>query len=389
MRGLTGRLPWVVLGLTVALAVLDRSLVWRYGPDLPAVQVLTDAVGSVGLLGFAVVGAIVAARLPGNPTGWLCSGFALAFWCSAAAGALRQAGWVDSWPLGLVERLFYPLGALLTVFLFLLFPTGRLPSPAWRWLAHAAVACLALACGSGVLVRTDADSTVEVPWALGGTAAEVAVAVFHTGTLGLAVCWLASLASMVPRFRRAAPVEREQLEWVFLAVLLNLGQLVVRPVVPDDVGVVYSEAALATVPVAIGIAVTRYRLFEIDRILSRTVSYALLTGGLLALYLVAVAALRPLLTPLTGTSDLAVVVSTLAAAAAFGPVRWRVQALVDRRFDRARYDAARTVDAYARRLRDQVDLDAVTAGLRDTVVATVGPQRLGLWLRDDGVARRA
>jgi hypothetical protein len=160
-------------------------------------------------------------------------------------------------------------------------------------------------------------------------------------------------------------------------------------VVPDDVGVVYSEAALATVPVAIGIAVTRYRLFEIDRILSRTVSYALLTGGLLALYLVAVAALRPLLTPLTGTSDLAVVVSTLAAAAAFGPVRRRVQALVDRRFDRARYDAARTVDAYARRLRDQVDLDAVTAGLRDTVVATVGPQRLGLWLRDDGVARRA
>jgi hypothetical protein len=107
-----------------------------------------------------------------------------------------------------------------------------------------------------------------------------------------------------------------------------------------------------------------------------------LTAALLGLYLLAVAGLRPLLTPLTGTSDLAVVVSTLAAAAAFRPARRRVQAAVDRRFDRAHYDAALTVEAYARRLRGQVDLDAVTSGLRDTVTTAVGPERLGLWLRD-------
>jgi hypothetical protein len=382
-------LPWVLLGVTVALAGLAVALDWWYGPGRPAAEVLTDAVGSLGLLGFAVVGAVVAARLPRNPIGWLCAAFALTFWTSAVAGALPAAGWVQAWPLGLVERLFHPLGGFLAVLLFLLFPTGRLPAPAWRWLARTAVACLALACCTGVLVRTDADSTVELPWAVTGTAAEVAVAVFYAGSIGLVVCWLASLASMAPRFRRAAPVEREQLKWVFLAVLLNLGQLVVRPLAPDDVGVFYAEVALAAVPVSIGIAVTRYRLFEIDRIVSRTVSYAVLTGGLLALYLVAVAGLRPLLTPLTGTSDPAVVVSTLAVAAAFGPVRRRVQAVVDRRFDRARYDAVRTVDAYARRLRTQVDLDDVADGLRDTVAASVGPERVALWLRDDAVARRS
>lgn len=383
------RLPWGLLGLTCALAALDVVLRWRYGPEAPAAAVLADAVTSLGVLGFAVVGAVVAARLPANPVGWLCTAFALTFWCSATATGLRQAGWVTAWPLGLVERLFFPLGACCAVFVFLLFPTGRLPSPAWRWLARAAVASLALAGAAGVLLRADEDLTVEVPWALTGTAAEVAVFVFHTGSLGLVLCWLASLASMVPRFRHAGPAERQQLKWVSIAVLLNLAQLVVRPLVPDDVGVVYAEVALASVPVAIGIAVTRYRLFDIDRIVSRTVSYAVLTGGLLVLYLVAVTALRPLLTPLTGTSDLAVVVSTLAAAAAFGPVRRRVQGVVDRRFDRARYDAARTVDAYARRLRGEVDLDAVTAGLRETVGRTVGPERVGLWLRDDVVARRS
>jgi hypothetical protein len=383
------RLPWGLLGLTGALAVFAVLLRWRYGPEEPTVAVLTDALTSLGVLGFAVVGAVLAARLPGNPTGWLCTGFALTFWCSATATQLREAGWITSWPLGLVERLFFPLGACCAVFLFLLFPTGRLPSPTWRWLARAAVASLGLAVASGVLVRVDADLTVEVPWALTGSAGEVAVFLFYAGSLGVLSCWLASLASMVPRFRRAAPVEREQLKWVFLAVLLNLAQLVVRPLVPDDVGVVYAEVALAAVPVSIGIAVTRYRLFDIDRILSRTVSYAVLTGGLLGLYVVAVTALRPLLTPLTGTSDLAVVVSTLAAAAAFGPVRRRVQGVVDRRFDRARYDAARTVHAYARRLRREVDLDAVTAGLRETVATTVGPQQLGLWLRDDAGARRS
>jgi hypothetical protein len=159
--------------------------------------------------------------------------------------------------------------------------------------------------------------------------------------------------------------------------------------VPEVLGILPSTlfwtavgaAAFALLPVAVGVAVFRYRLFEIDRIVSRTVSYGLLTAGLIALYLLVVALLRPLLEPLTGSSALAVAGSTLAVAAVFNPARRRLQAGVDRRFDRARYDAARAVDAFAARLRDQVDLDQITEGLCDTVTATVAPGRVGVWLR--------
>ena len=142
-----------------------------------------------------------------------------------------------------------------------------------------------------------------------------------------------------------------------------------------------SAVGFALLPVAVGVAVLRYRLYEIDRIVSRTVSYGLLSAALIGLYLLVVALLRPLLEPLTGSSALAVAASTLAVAAVFNPARRRLQAAVDRRFDRARYDAARAVDAFAARLRDQVDLDEITAGLRDTVTATVAPGRVGVWLR--------
>jgi hypothetical protein len=142
-----------------------------------------------------------------------------------------------------------------------------------------------------------------------------------------------------------------------------------------------NAVTFAFLPVAVAVAVFRYHLFEIDRIVSRTVSYGLLSGGLIALYLLVVALLRPLLEPLTGSSTLAVAASTLAVAAAFNPARRRLQEAVDRRFDRARYDAARAVDAFAARLRGQVDLDEIATGLRDTVVATVSPGRVGLWLR--------
>jgi hypothetical protein len=313
----------------------------------------------------------------------------LLFWSGGMARAVREAGLVSSWPLGLVERLFYPAGICVAAFLFLLFPTGRPPSPGWRWLGRAALVFMCLALFGGLLVREDADLTVELPWALTGTAGKVALALFSTGGFGLAVVWLAAMASMVFRFRHAVPAEREQLRWVFLAVLLNLGQLVVRPLVPDDLGYIYAALALVTLPISIGVAVLRYRLYEIDRIISRTVSYGLLTAALVGLYLLVVALLRPLLEPVTGSSSLAVAGSTLAVAAVFNPARRRLQAVVDRRFDRARYDADRAVQAFAARLRTQVDLDEVTAGLSDTVVATVAPARVAIWLRDVPTPRKA
>jgi hypothetical protein len=189
----------------------------------------------------------------------------------------------------------------------------------------------------------------------------------------------------VLRFRRADSVERRQLSWFLYATAVSAVFLVLRTVLgvlPENLFVeVLNAAGFALLPVAVGIAVLRYRLYEIDRIISRTVSWGLLTAGVVALYLGLVALLRPLLEPVTGSSTLAVAGSTLAVAAVFNPARRRLQTAVDRRFDRARYDAARAVDAFAARLRNQVDLDEITTGLRDTVTTTVAPGRVAVWLR--------
>jgi hypothetical protein len=195
---------------------------------------------------------------------------------------------------------------------------------------------------------------------------------------------LAAMASLVLRFRRAGAVERRQLTWFVYATVVNGVYLV-----PEVFGLLPSTlfwtalgaATFALLPVAVGVAVFRYHLFEIDRIVSRTVSYGLLTAGLIGLYLLVVALLRPLLEPVTGSSALAVAASTLAVAAVFNPARRRLQAAVDQRFDRARYDAARAVEAFAARLRNQVDLDQITTSLCDTVAATVAPGRVAVWLR--------
>jgi hypothetical protein len=195
------------------------------------------------------------------------------------------------------------------------------------------------------------------------------------------------MVSLVLRFRRAGSTERRQLTWFLYATILNGLLLILDPalgLLPPLVSAVMSAVGFALLPVAVGVAMLRYRLYEIDRIVSRTVSYGLLSAGLIGLYLLVVALLRPLLEPLTGSSALAVAASTLAVAAAFNPARRRLQAAVDRRFDRARYDAAQAVEAFAARLRDQVDLDEITSGLCDTVSATVAPGRVAVWLRPAG-----
>jgi hypothetical protein len=193
------------------------------------------------------------------------------------------------------------------------------------------------------------------------------------------------MVSLVLRFRRSGPVERRQLTWFLYATVLLASVLVldgVFGVLPAGVtGAVVNAVAFGLLPVAVGVAVLRYRLYEIDRIVSRTVSYGLLSAALIGVYLLVVALLRPLLEPVTGSSSLAVAASTLAVAAVFNPARRRLQAAVDRRFDRARYDAAQAVEAFATRLRTQVDLDQITDGLCETVTATVAPGRVAVWLR--------
>jgi hypothetical protein len=194
---------------------------------------------------------------------------------------------------------------------------------------------------------------------------------------------LVAMSSLVARFRRAGPVERRQLTWfVYATVLIGVVILLdaLGPGLPGMVSAVVSAISFTLLSVAVGVAMFRYRLFEIDRIVSRTVTYGVLTGAIFGVYLLVVAGLSQLGLP-QGSSDAVVAAVTLAVAALAGRVRRRLQAAVDRRFDRARYDAGRAVDAFALRLRDQVDLEEISTGLRSTVAATLAPTRVAVWLR--------
>jgi hypothetical protein len=214
---------------------------------------------------------------------------------------------------------------------------------------------------------------------------------FIVAALLMLVALVGGAASLVVRFRRTRGIERQQVKWVAFAALWGVavyltGSLTTQlRVISWDL---VMALALFPFPLAIAVAVTRYRLYEIDRIISRTVSYGLLTGGLVGLYALGIVALTPLIAGLGGGSELAVAASTLAVAAAFGPVRRRVQDAVDRRFNRARYDAQRTVDVFRDRLRSEVDLDHLQRELVAVVDGAVAPERVSLWLRHQQPARR-
>jgi hypothetical protein len=358
--------------------------------------------GLVAQLSFVVVGAIVAARRPGNAIGWLfCAiglGTALAFAPNEYArytfvtepGALPAGavvGWFSLWTWDL------SLGLLFT-FLLLLFPTGRLPSRRWRpvaWVAGGVVAAAAVsqALAPGPLGKDLSANPFGIQMA--GGALELLGAVAYPVMVPLLV---ASVASQVVRFRRAQRVERQQLKWfTFGAALLALYVLVAvllidvlnLQVVDVYFGWLFA-VVFSAIPVASGIAILRHHLYDIDRLINRTLVYGLLTVLLGVVYAGVVLVLGQLFGQ--DRSSLAVAGATLAAAAMFQPARHRVQQAVDRRFNRRRYDAARTVEAFSARLRDEVDLDTLAGELLAVANQTVEPTTVSLWLRpSDSVAQ--
>jgi hypothetical protein len=380
----------VLCAVSLSLYVLSNVLRWHLRNEVPAPEPgwLEGTIAALGFSGIPIVGALMASRLPGNPYGWVWCASGLAYGLSDVAGPLAVAVAGPAWVFWVMAAWGWMSALGLLVFVFLLFPTGRLPSSRWRWVARAAGAITVLLMVAVLFFDDPNDPTVVGPWALDAAAGRYLSRAAETGLLAMFLLVLAGMASLVLRFRRANPIERRQLTWFLYATVLFAAVLVldgVLEVLPTGViGAVINALAFTLLPVAVGVAVLRYRLYEIDRIVSRTVSYGLLTAGLIGLYLLVVALLRPLLEPLTGSSTLAVAGSTLAVAAAFNPARKRLQAAVDRRFDRARYDAVRAVDHFAARLRDQVDLNEITAGLCDTVDATVAPGRVAVWLRPPG-----
>jgi hypothetical protein len=364
--------------------------------SLVTVQSGGDLLGAVGqglvALSLATVGAILASRLPSNVIGWLLAagGFCFAVGSGAMGlgvyGLIAHPGSVPGaiWFAWLDEWIWAPaFGAV--VLLVLVYPTGRLLSARWWPVALAAVLLIALITyGSAVGPWTDGTFPVQNPLATAGAAAPGPPG---PGVLGVLVGLitllvpLLSVASLVIRYRRAAGIERAQLKW-FAAVVISLPAFLASTALYQATGAAGVVGNVAGAVAYLGFALLPDRLYEIDRLISRTISYGVLTAIVGGLFVGFILVFQAVLAPVTGSNELAVAGSTLLAAALFQPIRRRVQRLVDRRFNRTRYDAERTVAAFAERLRDEVDLEQLRAEILATVAATVEPSSVSLWLRD-------
>jgi hypothetical protein len=389
------RLAWALAGLAIVLHLLSHLFVLLgIGTGTPGDADVT--LGSIGhYVGFYViplVGAVVAARRPGNAIGWLflatglASGLTVAgrsyadYALFAEPGRLPAGAWAG-WSALWLDVLFF----VFVVLLVLLFPDGRLPSPRWRPVLYALVAGgagigLAGALRPGELYET---LPVENPAAIGGIATlldaieVVAVLVFFPATVAAAV-------GALLRFRRARGEQRQQFKWFalaasFLLVSFLTTMLPIRG--SEEVAHALIGFAFAGLAVAVGVAVLRYRLYDIDRVISKTLVYGSLTVILGATYVGLVLAGHAVLSSFAGGGDLAIAGSTLVVAALFLPARARVQRVVDRRFYRRRYDAQRTLEAFGARLREQTDLERLTGDLGLVVGETLEPAQLSIWIR--------
>jgi uncharacterized protein YndB with AHSA1/START domain len=384
---MSGRgLAWVGLGVYVALTLTAIALVILQGAA-------ADSLGALGFAGFAVVGTLIAVRRPGNAVGWLLLVVAIVFafgntgeaYAESASNPARVAvAWVTSWS----TNVWF---SLVIVILPLLFPDGRLLSRRWRLVLWLAIVDLVLAAGGGAFRpgRLDLQQTsgIENPLGVDGGLPQAALDVDNV--LGGATVALAAVAVVV-RFRRSHGAERQQLKWFALVGVLaamTLSVAVVGSAIGGDefapVAVVGWLTGLAMLgiglPVAMGIAIFRHRLYDVDVVIRRTLVYGALTATLGATYL----ALVLLVGLAVGQSNVAIALSTLAVAALFRPLRARIQGAVDQRFYRRRYDATRTLEAFGARLRDELDLEALGADVRRVVAETVQPAHVSLWLRSE------
>jgi hypothetical protein len=372
-------------------AFASASLVLYLGLMVGALALAGNTYG-LTFLPLTLVGALLAWRRPGNPIGWLLSAFGLlgAFNAFARAYATRGltiapgslpgadvAGWFQSW-----EWAVY-LGILSTA--FMLFPSGRLPSPRWRLALAAVWAVVALICVAIALFSSAPAEEFS-----------------HRNPFAVAILWdyppfmallyavpAVGALSLIVRGRRARGDERQQLKLVGFAVAVFAVVVMIYgaqgplglQLVDESVGDVIFYLATAGLPLSIGIAILRYRLYDIDRIISRTLVYGALTATLAAAYVGTIALLQIALSSFTAQNQLAMAASTLVVAALFQPLRATIQRAVDRRFNRRKYDAARTLETFGARLRSQVDLETLRAEVVAAARETVQPRQASLWLR--------
>ena len=393
-------LAWSLCVLSLSLTGLSLLLL-ALNLSYPGVHIFDYWLeNTVAAAGFSTVGAVIISRRPNNIIGWLlnAAGFLLGlnhFSCEyaiytslAQPGSLpggQAAAWLAYW-------LFVPSSALV-VFLFLLFPTGRLPSSRWRWFAGfsviaASIGVVSMAFSSGVTYLGPVPNPLGI---------ENLRSVDSIVEPFLFTLLLLAASSMFVRLRRATGVERQQIKWfAYAAAVAVSGQILGHSLfVATDAswlrwaGVIPGMVGVLGMPVAMGIAILRYKLYDIDLLIYRTLVYGSLTATLVALYFGGIVLLQRLFVALTGErSTLAVVASTLAIAALFAPLRRRIQSFIDRRFYRRKYDARKTLEAFSVRLRDETDLEALNSELVGVVRETMQPAHVSLWLRPDTASQR-
>ncbi len=409
-------LAWSLAGLTLIMFVATIPL-WflARGADLPDSWRADLGVG--GLLGgalflaFPLVGAMIASKRPENAVGWLCLAIGMlwtligvfeyyAYYGAATPGSVPFPVTMA----GISDWMWVPAMGLLGTYVLLLFPDGRLPSSRWRplaWLSGMVIlllsVCVMLAPG-----RLGNLAGVRKPFGIEG--ADWMVAGAYALLPLLPLCMLASALSLVLRYRRSGGVQRQQIKWMAFAasavVVLYAIAMIVSFVFPEEswttAGSVWwlnllTYAVLSSftlLPIAVGIAVLKYRLYDIDLLINRTLVYGTLTAMLALVYVGGVVGLQSAFRALTGQeSTLAVVASTLAIAALFGPLRRRVQGFVDRRFYRRKYDARKTLEGFSAKLREETDLNALNDELVRVVSVTMQPAHAGLWLRPEAAQK--
>ncbi|HEX5829048.1 MAG TPA: hypothetical protein VFY23_16095 [Candidatus Limnocylindrales bacterium] len=387
------RWPWVVAaaaGIPLAVTVTMSALM---DPDIVG-RVLTIVLYPPAIVALLAVGALLVSRVPGNRVGVILLAAGITMSVAVGMGTYAQIGEAQPrgpWPGTVVAALLnqllfiYPL-VLTLVIAPLYFPDGRLPSRRWPWRAIIVASLAALAASNladvlrpGVLV-----AGIENP--LGTEAALPLIGVLEAySSLASILGFGGAATAIVVRYRRSSGVERKQLKW--LVATAGLAAIVVPAsfLAPNELlaNLLFIGDLLlfAAIPIAIGVAILRYRLYAIDRIVSRTIGWALVTGAMLTVFVVMLVALQTALAPMTRESTLAVAASTLGALALFQPLRRRIQRAVDRRFNRGRYDADRTAQAFRAGLRDELDLGAIRTSLVEAVGTTVQPTETAVWLR--------
>jgi hypothetical protein len=347
--------------------------------------------GMTGIVVFTegTLGLAIALRQPRNAVGWIflvsaaCAGVyelaqsyaAYAILVHPGVPGAKWAAWVGSW-------LWLPATGLIPTFLLLVFPDGRLPSPRWRPVAWYAAFALAIFTGTIALLPGPLPGLPSVRNPVSPFPGEVALGDVLLPIFALfLVAVILSIAALVRRYRRSRGVERLQLKWIAYASCVYTAAVTLDSNVAYKPFEVIDVLLINAIPLAAGVAIFRYRLYDIDLLINRTLVYGFTTAAIGAAFFGGIVMLQSLLRPMTGGSEIAVAVSTLVSFALFQPLRVRMQRVVDRRFYRSRYDAALTLDEFSERLRDEVDLDAVRAELVAAVRDTVQPAHAGVWLR--------